>query len=443
MKKLLALLLAFLLPAVALAETYELTLMMDVNQDYLKEALSSISESSGDAETLVDTLLSLMDNTGVAMKCQEDALAIELLVSGEVLADFMLYQAEDRVIITSSLLKEYALVSEAEALTDEAAENVALLDAVDWSSLAGTLGSTLLDWFDALEPTVETGSFIGDAYEGGTVCTTMILTDSDIAGLVKQLLTDDLRSILSAALTLCGVDGEAVLAEFDTLNDRVADEDRYAYVLRIVEDDQEAFVGASLTIFEELAQVATLSLGRNGKEWKLVYGMGLDVPGNSVNYWLDATYSNTTTGSHSYSGGSITDWSGDKESSYAYVIETTEPLSKANWYFNTSRSGELITFDAGISEELSLGSIGLSGSAVTSPPALDCTLSLYDTGVSFMEIDVDFGSCAPLPALDETFTQVSMNDPADAEAYADAINGLSAMLLVRLMKVLPVDERLP
>ena len=447
MKKLLALLLALLLPAAALAETYELTLMLDVDEMVMKPLMTAVLEGvtiSEDVsnETIVDVMLQLLNNTGVKLKTQEDASAIELIVSGVSLLDLVIHAQDDHLVTTSSLLPKYAIVAD-DAGNDASLAAAAELNSADWPGLAAALCETFQTWFDALEPSVERGSFLGDAYEGGTVCTTYILTDSDLAGLVRLLLTYDVRSVAAAFLTAYGLDGASLLTSFDALNDRVADEDRYAYVLRLVEDDAGAFVGLSLTVFDETAQVSTLSLGKTAKAWKLVWGMSMSGEHADQNYWLAATYSYSEITNRGYHAGAITEWQGDKDSAYAYVAATEEPLSSASWNLNTIRNGKRTTFSGSIAEETYLGQLGLSGTYVSQPLALDCKLSVYDSGVSCLDLNVDFHICDPIPALDDTYTLISAAASEDAEAYADAMDALNTMLAVRLLKVLPLDKLLP
>lgn len=443
MKKLLALLLALLLPVCALAETYECTLAMDADDatfaQFAKAILTKIPGMNADhAERYAKALHTLLQDTKVSVVSQSDAASFSVELAGGSLFDVTVCEDAKATYMTSSLLPGYALVEEHTPAQKLPSMQTLIDDAVMQNVLA-SMDAALSAWLSEIEPTMTHGVFHGDAYEGGTQCITWALTDQDIAALVSALATDELCALVTKAFTMMELDAAQLLKEFDELNDRVADEDAYFYILRLVRDDEQQPVGLSLSIMEETAQVATVSFGVTEKTLTLVVGLGM----NGQNYWWECTLQGNRRDEMLFLDGVSREWIADKASAFGYVRDTNAPVSVQYWNCSLTQSGQRLLWDASLYQGetadparklgASKGSVNPDGgtfeASFTLNAGTDVPLKIVFSG---KPVDA-------ISPLDSALKLCSTTAAADAELYKELNKTLSLELSARMVKLLPLD----
>lgn len=440
MKKLLALLLSLVLPVCALAETYEMTLQVSTDDEvfpaYAKALLQRIpGMTAQDADKYANMLRALLKNSAVTAIVQDDAVSLDVSLAGGSLFDMVTYEAENASYLTSSLLPGYALV---EALTD--AESMpALISEEDMLHAGDSVEAAITSWFAGIEPLTTSGVFSGDTYEGGTQCTTWILTDKDVAAYVSAIATDEIRSIWSQMLSGAEVNADDLFARFDEANEHVADEDKHSYVLRVVRDDADQLVGLSLTIIDEVAQIATLSLGVKDKEIRLVMGLGL----GSQNYWWECTVQENQRSHLTLLKGTSREWVADKLETFAYVSETNAPVAAYTWSCNVTQSGQRYLWDGTAYEgeitDASRTICSFSGSVNQNTSALEANINLASAGRTPLKIKLNYKPVEEIPPLDPALTLCSIADPEQAELYTELSQQINYEMTLRLIKLLPLD----
>lgn len=439
MKKLLALLLAMLLPLSGFAETYVFSVSVEADEEAFvqlaKEALASDpSVAPADTESYAKLIHQVLNGLGLNAAFQENAMSLELLLGGGKLLDFAAYESQQEVNLTSTMLPGYALVSE---MNDQGSSEQALLDDLaetDWAAICEGVMRGLQEWYAVIEPSVSRGAFDGDAFEGGTRCTTWMLSDMDIAALANALLTDEVREVLSVVMTALALDAEKMLAQFDELNDKVADEDRYLYLFRVVRDDADRLVGMSLTILQENDQVVTVSLGIKENEARLVAGLGL----NKQNYWWEFTASHQQEDDVTRLSGISREWVADKADGFSYVRAEMEPAFNIDWQCNVTKSGNGCTWDAIVtSGETCIASS--YGTTDLDKSSLEYQFGIGDAAASPLTVKLSICPTDAIPSMADGLTRCSISDPADAKTYDQLVKQLAASFLARLMKLLPMD----
>ncbi len=445
MKKLLSMLLAMMLPLCAAAETYSLSVMIDTDSVlfpmYLKQALLEQPDiiPADEVEVCVATMQHLMDGLGLQLTMQDNAVAMDMQAAGENLLDVVAHAAEDAIYFTSSLLPGYALT---ESVTLNAADEQVLqsaCEAVNWEHVCNTVTEAVNAWLAALKPTVSTGSFAGDAFEGGTVCTTWVITDSDLTALVSAAATQELRGALSNVFAAMNADATVFFAQFDEKNAAVADADTYLYILRMVDDDAGNLCGMSLTIFRDADQVATLSLGVTQKEMKLVLGLGLA----DQNYWWQFTAKKNQRNNIIFLSGTSREWMADKLQSFPYVCTANAPLSEYEWHCNVTKSGNRYLWDASVYEDNDRADyrylFSSSGSINSKGKQLDGSISWGDSPYVPLTLKIKFGPAEAIAPLDPALQHCSVSAEEDAKLSHELSNRFTAALMARLIKLLPLD----
>lgn len=283
MRRLLAFMLALLLPVCAMAETHGLSVAFEADEallnSYVRQWLALGADTlPGNLDLYVQLVQRVLNGASMRTASQEDAVYVEVNLSGGKLLDMTVHALDGTSCMTSSMLGNNALVEKVDATEQNDA-----IGELNWAVLGSSIEQAFETWFAAMEPTTSRGAFAGDAYEGGTQCITWSFTDVDIAALASAIMTEDVRKAAAAVMSAYGLDSEDLLARFDELNAKVADEDVYLYILRVVKNDADEIIGASLTVVEEVTQVATISLGFEGEGVRLVAGFGL----NQQNYWWE------------------------------------------------------------------------------------------------------------------------------------------------------------
>jgi len=443
MKKLLALLLAMLMPFSAMADTYGLSLSIKTEEasfiQLVKEALrQEPALSDMDLDKLAAAMEQILDGIGFKLAVQEDAAALDIQLGGMSLLDLAVHLTQDAVCMTTSLLPGYVLLEELDAPTDAEQALADEFASTDWQAVADSVTAAIEQWSSVIEPTVSRGVFSGDAFEYGTSCTTWVLSDMDIAALVSAVLTDEMRSALISVLTIAGADADHILTQIDNLNDKVADEDVYIYMLRVAENDAGDVIGLSLTIIQELSQVATISLGLGAKEIRLVVGLGV----KENNYWWEFSGKRTEVSNVTYFSGSSREWMADKSEAFPFVKTHEEPVSNYEWRCSLTQSGKRYLWDGRVNVWTGQACEVLCASSGVFVPGTGNVSGTLSLGAAPNEpLKLSF-SCGPVEAiadLDENAVICNLTDPADAELSMKLQNQLSSALLARLIKKLPME----
>lgn len=443
MKKFLALMLAFMLPLCALAETYGVSISVETDeilfQNYLANTLMAVPEVASDPNMslYVRLIQRILDGFALNIAIQEDAVSMDVQLSGGELLDLTVHSDGEAAIMTSSMLEGYALV---DGLDDEGTEQAlaAELEAIDWTSVENALKEAIDKWLSGLEPVITYGSFVGDAYEGGTKCQTWALSDKHISGLVSEIMSGDLRNAVGLMMKASELDVDKTLASFDELNARVASDDVYRYLLRMVTDDEEKLVGISLTILRKDIQVATVSFGVQKKGFKAVLGLGFD----DQNYWCELTGNSRSRGNVTFLDGKCMEWVASKDETFAYAKTANSPVSNMAWYCNLTKSGQRYLWDASLYEGDKADYLyycSSMGTIIPSKGTIDCSFSIGDSPYIPLTLKIKCGPVEAIAVVDENLQYCSTKNPADAEMYQELSERMSALLLARLMKLLPMD----
>lgn len=441
MKKLLALLLALFMPLCALAEPYGLSLSLETDEklaEQFREALLADPAYAANADALAAALQQLLDGLGLDIICQEDAASLSLRLAGGTLLDMTVHTADDAAWLTTSMLPGYALKEDNAGSAADDQEILRQLQETDWTAVQASMAAAAGKWASVIEHDVSTGVYTGDAFDGGTQCATITLTDMDIAALVSALATEELRTAVTPLLTAAGLDAEDVLAKFDAANDRVADEDKYAYLLRLVGNDDGELVGLSLTIVGETAQVATLSLGLEEQEIRLVIGLGL----KEQNYWWELTAKLEPQGDALCLNGTSREWVASKEEGFGYASAANAPVAEYTWQGSVTEADGRYLWEAVIHEGSAQGSGQLcsgSGSLDPASSSLDFTISMGGAENPLLTLNAAFGPTDAIAPLDSTLKVCSITDAADSTLYEKLVTQFSAALMARLLKLLPLD----
>lgn len=291
MKRVLACLTALvlmLLPAFSLAQgARKLSIAYTLDADEILRVSEALGlEGTEDDEQVTRAVCTLVNSASLSVMMQDGGVRAALSLQGtEVLWGAVTWDGE-QVSMTSSLLPGCAAV----VSLDQVNRAVAAAKAVDWESLAAELMAEASSWASALDSTDESGSFIGDAYEGGTHRVTWRADDRDLALLIDGLILrlenrDDVGALLDI---LCEdmVDGGAqgAYAAFRTYDHHVALENRYAYVFSGASNAKGDAVGYSLTVLDGGEQVGTASLSVREDGARLVVGIPL---GYGETNWID------------------------------------------------------------------------------------------------------------------------------------------------------------
>lgn len=447
MKKLLAMLLVLLLPLTALADTYCTEATITLNEENFKtiagpiiKALFAMDESVND-EQINAAIASLLNGLGVRIVSQDDAAKAAILLDDGELIDLTAYVTSEEVCITSELFPGYALVEELTASQMDGNANE------PWSKIASASLQSTLNWVESLFCTVERGAFSGEAYTGGTICTTWKLTDNDIADLVDALLNQEFREQAEKMADASAV--RQMLTAVDSANKEARTANQHAYTFRWVTDDSGAFVGASLIIQRSGVQLATVSCGVSNSSARLIIGMGHA----QDNSWLDFKADGVMTEDALDIIGSVTVLSAPKDETYAYALAVSgDQPSVTNWTFHAGTSDDAVswsyTFSGNTPAALMAYSIPDtytfmgSGSAQIQPKIAFQhaeTVSLGSMEIFTMSLNAKDTDPIPDRAADLKECSVNATDAASMELMDEILTAMETNLMVRLVKQLPMD----
>lgn len=395
MKKLTALLLAFLMPIWAAAETYGFSISAETDEalllNYAEPSLSLLPESAvAEAEMLVKLFARVMNGFGVEVAVQADAAELRLSLSGEEALQLLLHQSDGELLLSSPMLKGYAIKTKMPQLQQTA----------------------LTDAFAAYA----TGVFVGDAYEGGTQCTTWALSGDGLTSLLPEAYIHMLDQVMSS------LNGE--------LSDVSADD----LIIRVVQDDEDQVVGISVTFMREQMQLATLSIGFQEEKIILVAGLGL----SAQNYWCRMTCKQSQVDELVYLNGNVQEWLVDKAESFssvstlyapqaayqlrATVTETSQSCLWSGTFCTEDGRETLATFAGNIAPERGMmnAALGLGGSSNKKP----LTLRI---------------ACQPTEALAPFDATLAICSAEDTAMFDSLVKQFTAAAAARMIKLLPMD----
>lgn len=430
MRKLLALLLALLLPLCAAAETYGFSIQVDADEanfiNAVQNALVNSGAEAAAAEKQAELMKQLLDDAGIEFKADEKAFYLALQLCGSQVFDLTAYEQDEMTLVTSSMLAGYALAEKAESQESTVLQS-------DWDAASQHVAATLLKWCAGIEKTESTGMFVGDAYEGGTKCTTWTFDDQMLSQLIDEILTEDVREVLRAVYEEMGLEAAEILANLDKVNKDAALNNRYAYVVRAVENE-EKLVGLSLTVLQADEQAATISLGMKEDGIKAVVGLGLE----KQNYWCEFSGEWMDAENGKSAIVTVCEWAASKDEAFAYVQVATAPANAIEWTFNTVPDASGYTWNSALHANGEL-LLSANGTAIPEEKTYNGTI-IFGTDVKPL-LNISFAVCPTeaIPEMDTSLVICTASDPADAELFEKLSNQLVAAISARLLKILPMD----
>lgn len=444
MKKLLALLLAALLPAMAVAETIGVTVSVKTDEDLFPQRLQTLLQSdwlavpAEEANVYARLVHHLLNGLDVQFTIQEDAASINAAVAGTTLLDAAMYMTGTSSSITSSLFGDYMLVEE---MTDADAERDAFTDAVeacDWTSISDGMNAALEQWLEGLNSVTTKGAFDGDAFEGGTWCTTWLVQDMEIAELVSAVVTEEAREAAALILNALNLDAATLLEQFDAKNNQVAKDNTYMYLVRKV-GNEDSTVGYSMTIFQDNVQIATVSLGSMENGICLVVGLGMD----EQNYWWEFTATVSELWNVTHYSGQSREWVADKTETFSYVSAVNVPVSEYFWQCSVTEMAESTLWNGALYQGSTAAAdariCGVSGFAMPSSGSRTCSVEFGPADAAWLTLDVNLSPVDEMAPLDAALQPCSLTDAADAELLDQLAERFATLLLVRVMKVIPEE----
>ena len=399
MRRLMAWLLALLLPCSALADTAKLTVRAEMNEafvDVLVEHWASVNADTTRAELVMQMAQRIIDGFKLELRMQEDeAASCRAYLGDSELFDVTCYHQAGIVYAVTSLLPGYAIAEEAKDYSQNAADP-------DWSEIADAAAEAAQNWFSTLTPVVTRGAFIGDAYTGGTQCAAWELSVQDIASLLDAAVPDELRGALQA---LCGGDQDVFQAFHDALSSAAAD--GYSFILRAVSNDAAELVGLSVTVLRANEQIASISLG-GSETGIIVVGLGL----STQNYWWEIDFNRASMGETTLYSGVSREWTAPKTQSFPFVQANAEPQAEYAWSLMQAHHHAQAKWRFTLS--------------AATEDAQNALLSFEIAQESTEEL-------APMPE------DLSICTSADPEQYDALVEQLSMKLAARMIKLLPMD----
>lgn len=443
MKRLIALILACLMPICALADTYEMSISVDTDEQLfvaeLEKLLSNVPDAADDPQTslYIQMIQKLLDGLAVNINLQDDAFSVDVQLGGGSLLDYTFYDREDNIVVTSSLFEGRALEFDIEQPSAATGDADALKD-LDWHRVEERVSNCFTQWMNSLEPVVTSGTYVGNTFENGSNCKIWAFEDKDVAALVKTAATGEIRAAAAAWLSAIDLDAATMLADLGSISDKVAEENRYRYLLRAVSDETGKWIALTLTVYDGLSQIATVSLGNETQEYRLVFGFGVE----DKNYWCEMTVSASRLNNTTYLSGKCIEWMAEKKMSFPYVKNAVTPVSDQAWYCNIAASDKSYSWEASIYEDDKSDSAycySSSGTVIPAAGELDCNFSIGNSPYIPLTLKLKCGPGNEIPALDDTLLRCFVTDPADAGQYQEIIEEMSNRLTIRMIKLMPMD----
>lgn len=438
MRKLLALLLALMLPVCALADSNQLTFEVQADTQafpaWAQILLNGLGHLTDEAtERYAKAIGTLLQDLRIRVTTENDATAVTVVLASSELMDVVIRDAGDVAYVSSSLIPGYAMT------LDKQDAALPFLEEYDWTDLGAEIKSTINTWFSGVESTKTYGVFNGDAYTGGTQCTSWVIDDQDIVQLVSSVMNPKIRSLISDILNHSGMDSETALKQLDEQNSQVSKDNTHRYLVRLVQTDKAEFVGVSITITKDASQLATVSFGVEADGLRLVVGMGL----NSGNYWWEYHIQKKQKNHLTLLKGESREWTAPKDAAFAYVQETCVPAAAHVWSCNLTKSGSRILWDgsaySGLSAAAEDKSCVYKGALNTAESSFNAELSLLASSRTPLKIRITGESGNEISPMDPSVTICSLTADEDQEIVKQLSARISVEMMARLMKMLPLD----
>ena len=427
MKKLLALLLALFLPAGGMAEAIQLKFSLRADEALLPRMIrNAVQYVTGANASLLEQYASMFQvflrDITISTVYQADAVAIDAVVNGVKLLDIKTFTSDNEIQLTSGFFPGYVLVDTYEA------------ERMSPPEMEAELLEVFRSWTEGLERAEMRGVFAGDAYEDGTKCTAWTLSDSDIASLMTAMMLLELREVIKDC------EGqEEFLVKFDDANQRVAKENRFAYLLRRVTNDQDELVGLSATVFEHEKQLATVSAGFQDNEIRLVVGLGL----KDQNYWSEVILTKSQREKTTYVKGEVREWTAGKNQSFAYAAQANAPAASYSLNCIVTDYGSRMLWDAhvytGLKAEVEKEVMAISGKFNQKDASVEADFHFKENAKEYLVLSVSKSAAAPIdqPAADAV--RYNVQNPAHADMYEEIARSFVLSLTSRLLQIFPLD----
>lgn len=300
MKKLLACLLALMLPCCALADTRAWGLTINVS----KEGMIKLFDTLADYDLMDDRaeysdewlgnlaeFMSAFSLSAVEDVYGERGRIAYACMGTEIFAmDYTYTDGEIKMI--TSIVPDIMMTFPTDFLPPtvltppQAAKAYAEMD---WEPVLDVFSDTVSHWVATLDVSTEEGVFAGETYSGGTSRFTFRLDDRDIAVLLESLLDaewpEDFTNLIAYYFYMLADDSDNLLAALRAnIRDTAADSE-YSYVFHVV-CEQDDVIGLSLTVYQRDTQIATLSMGLDETNVDVLLGWGYE----DGNYYLALTF---------------------------------------------------------------------------------------------------------------------------------------------------------
>lgn len=449
MRRLLACLLALMLPCCALAETYAINWTADVSADGLSMLLDLSEESLGSdtpflSARQIAALAEMLSGLSATFYVNESGDRLKLVMSyqDEELIEFDGQSTEDAALCATNILKDMLLtmpidpaLNDAQAAAEQAWENQPWIDLCKRYTLFADV------WEASIDASIEYGAFAGDAYSGGKRSWTYRFDERDIAVLLESIVTAELSDNLAALLTYYGLtqfDNPDGLTDF--LYKRVHDaslRNQYRYVLRIVDDgsDDPELVGISLLIYEKDRLIATISMGGDENVTNMVLGYGI----HGINCYLALTQTDDPTDGPNLLAKFWRDT--NKAGYYAASSNEDNLLLSTELYVEASDSAlSLRTKAIGAATQNTPVEAVLT--VVDTPDFGDITLSVKLADQQLMTSSLTFSYAEDMPDMErDGLLVIDITDTSaeDERTIADALNESAGELAVKLFRLLPPE----
>ena len=436
MKKCIALILALILPVCALAETVQITFQLqsadELFSGFIRQGtLNGMGVDASSLEAYASLLKIFLKDTKLTSVYQEDAFSLDISINGINLLDMTTRQSGSEMQLTSSLIPGYVLIEPADKTGDHAlAEREAQLEE--------GIKEAFFAWKNGLVSETIYGVFAGDAYSGGTECTTWTVTDKDVAELISNLMTPELRTMIEEQIEAAGED-ENLLKAFEEVNERVMKENKFSYQIRRVGNEQHQPIGLSVSVFEEEKQIATLSAGIDQQTIRVVVGLGL----KTQNYWAECLLTRSQKDQTTFVKGEMREWTADKSESFAYAAQSNAPAASYLLNCTMTNSGQRKLWDGhvyrGSKADAAKEILSFSGSVNPTGGSAEAVIRLMQNSKALMTLTLSMKPVTPIPPLDESLVRCSEKVPEQAELYAAVSQELVFAIAGRILQIIPLD----
>ena len=449
MKRLLALLLALLLPTLACAQTYSAEWMLDVHEEGFKtfaaQVLSAAQLGSDvNAGKVIDAFARILDGFGMRMKWQDNAVAVDVLLNNQSLLDLQVSQLQDQFLMHSSLMPaQHAFLLPAEK---QAQLNVA--QTMDAETAAARLLAAAMAELAELKSTSYWAATQGDAFGAGSLCQEYLLDDAALATVLEHLMTGENGDALAQLLMLAGMEPKALMDSMLGEIRKIGEKNAYRYVLRFVMDEAGSVIGVTLTALSGDTQVSTLSVGILADSIRIVLGTGRA----NENSWIDAVVRISEWKTERKLSGTLVQYLAPKNQSYAWVSASNlKPVINEEWEFTMTPTDTgctwLLAVEAATPEELiALGvdtvqKLMVHGTVVDEPASasVDATFSSGDMQLLSFRASVAPTESLSVPTGELVLVEVNGTDMNQDGLVKTVMDEFSRNIAVRLMKLLPLD----